>query len=261
MSEESNARVRGVRRGGGVLLGAGAFLAASIVGPAGAYADDVFAGFDRFSSVPGNGDHTHTFEAGTWFDFTGLVPGLSFVDFEGVGAPDTIVERRQDAVFPFYGDNLWPGDPTPGTDTTIDIELVMLSLKSIEPVTVEGIDYDVFVTEDPGIESAGTMTLRHEWADSGDRRPEGTFDSEIWVYADVDFIPVDGGPGEFHVDIDGLPLTSFESLWSHGPGGEFVVSEILEVHIGRANHPVTPAPATLALLGVGGLVGCGRRRR
>lgn len=240
-----------------------AFLSASIVGSAGVLADDVPAGPDFLVSVPGNGDHVHTFEAGTWFDFTGFLPDVTFVDFEGLpvgpGDTDTIVQRLGVAEFPFEGVNLWPGDPTPGTETTIDIELVALSLTSIDPVNVGGELFDVFVTQDPVNRSLGEMTLQHQWADSGNSNPEGTFDSVINAFIDVEFVPVGGGAG-FQVDIDGLPLESFDSFWSHGLGGGFVVTQILEVHIGRANHPVSPAPGTLGLLAVAGLCGVRRRR-
>lgn len=244
-----------------------AVLSASIVGSTTAYADDVLAGFDYFMSVPGNGTYTHTFESGTWFNFTGLVPGLTFVDFEGVpvgpGDTDTIVERLDDAIFPFEGTNHWPGDPTPGTDTLIDIELVALSLKSIEPVVVGGYTYDIFISLDPLIGSPGWMELQHQWADSNDPNPEGTFDSLINVWADIAFIPLSGGE-PFQLDIDGVPLESQDSLWSHTPGGGFDVPQILEWKFELANHPVVqvvvPEPATFMLLAFCGLSGFRRRR-
>jgi hypothetical protein len=238
-----------------------AFLSAGVAAPATSSASPVSAGFDNFRSIPGNGDHTNTMAAGTWFDFGGQI---GIVDFAGLpigpGRTDTIVERLGDANFPFEGTNLWPGDPTLGTATTIDIELVALSLVSIAPIDLGGTLFDVFMVVDPVTRSLGTMTLEHEWADSGDLDPEGTFDSQISVWVDAMFVPVGGGPGAFQVDIDDLSLTSTDTLWSHGGDGFVTPEGVLEVHIGLGNHPVIPAPTSLSLLAFGGLMLAGRRR-
>jgi hypothetical protein len=103
---------------------------------------------------------------------------IDFVGNPPVGG-DTIVRRLVDANFPFDGVNVFPGAPTPGTQVTIPIQMLQLSWQSTAPVVVSGTPYDVSVALDPGLPSVGTMNIRHEWAESGDLRPEGTLDAHF----------------------------------------------------------------------------------
>lgn len=222
------------------LLATVAVLAAGVFG-GDARADDIPLGFDYFKTLNG-----------TWFDFGS---GVGVVDLEGVpiiGRADTIIERKQTADFPFFGNNLWPGPETPGTDVTIDVEMVGLSLKSVNPVFVSGPDsfFDVFITLDPATPSVGSMTISHEWADGVDFDPEGTFDSTLLIFADALFVPAGGGPGQFLVDLDGIPLASTDTLWTHAPGIPLWVDEVEEAHPGIGVHRAqsVPEPGTLALL-------------
>lgn len=100
------------------------------------------------------------------------VPFDSFGGFSGLLPTDTIVERLQEAgpVFP----------------DTIDIEIVALELRSVDPVTItsnggassELWDLTVQVLEGPPtdpVQQQGTMTIDHEFADGG------TFDATLPV--------------------------------------------------------------------------------
>jgi hypothetical protein len=114
-----------------------------------------------------------------------------------------------------------------------------------------------------GTGNMGSMTIGHEWADSGDDLPEGTFSSTLEVWADATFAPVGGGPG-FAIDIDGLPLSSTGTLWSHselfGAGG-MLIPLVEEAHPGVGLHQAyNPEPASLGLMMVGVLLVLRRRR-
>jgi len=86
-----------------------------------------------------------------------------------IGSTDTIVLRKKDVTFA----------NVPGSGTT-EIELVMLSLKSVSPIqvrTAHGVQkWDVTVSISSAKPSAGTMTIR-QTSESG-----GTFDSELTIY-------------------------------------------------------------------------------
>jgi hypothetical protein len=98
--------------------------------------------------------------------FTGTVylegdPFDSFGGYNGLSPTDTIIERQEDA-----------GDA--GFPETIDIEIVALELKSVEPITVtyderppEEWDVTVSVPEGDANQETGSMTIRHEGADGG----------------------------------------------------------------------------------------------
>ncbi len=108
------------------------------------------------------------------------VPFDSFGAFSGLFPTDTIVERLQDA--------------GPAFPDTIDIEMVRLELKSVDPITVtenggldpEAWDLTVQVLEGPDpVQQQGTMTIRHEFADGG------TFDVLLPVEPILTFRQVD----------------------------------------------------------------------
>jgi hypothetical protein len=260
----------------GILL----LCAATMVCPP-ASADSVQAGRDYFHTI---GD--------TWFDFG---PGIGIVPLEGASIDpahlfntDTIVERKQDADLPDQAGS-----------ATIEIEMVELSLRSVDPVLVTGPDsfFDVLLRLDLGPDrlpdtgdetpSLGQMTIRHEisWPDDGMNTPEGTFDSFFDIFADALFVPVGGTDVAFIIDIDNLRLSSFDTCWTHShdlvpplPGASnFLLSDcplppeydcgfIREEHPGVGVHEAentTPEPLTLVgvALGVGGLAQYVLKRR
>lgn len=153
-------------------------------------------------------------------------------------------------------------------------------------MVVTGVPYNVSVALDPLLPSLGTMNIRHEWADSGDLRPEGTLDAHFTlVHALLTFTQVGGG-STFPMAVD-LPLDSPTPIyWTHTLGGFRVVGTITEKHPGAAVHsavdpylpfypqgiplfnlpttdPGTPEPSSLMLAAFGltmTLFGVGRRR-
>ncbi len=121
------------------------------------YASAILPGFDLFSTPAEGAYH---------------IQGATLVYLEGdpidppnLGNTDTIVERL-DGIDPFEH---------PDGEATIDIELVALSLKSIQPVTLDLGDgfgpslYDLHVDLDPNATPpiVGSMTVSHEDPNGG----------------------------------------------------------------------------------------------
>lgn len=166
-----------------------------MVAAQGALALSIDPGFDLFNTPPG----------GAFADLTDF--GLGVVDLQGnpigPGNTDTIVER-------------FSGLPDNGIGL-IDVEIVALSLVSVDPVAITdpmtGVDsfFDVFVDLSPAAPSAGNVEVLTHDANGG------TFDSFFDVFVDVRLVEV-GNPsnvqGPFSLqDV----VTSTDSLWSHSP--------------------------------------------
>jgi len=155
-------------------------------------------GYDLFVSDPAETHHVLQLPANFFapgsnpfnevVEFAG-VPLETFMGF-GVGDADTIVQRPEAA------------NPNP-TDT-VEIELVALSLVSVQPIYVTGGAgcgqlWDVHTTVSPTKPSQGEMTINQN----------GTFDSRLEVYPYLTFTSLEGGCTR---TLDGAELTplSFE---------------------------------------------------
>ena len=203
----------------------GALALVVIVGLSGvAQATDVLPGSDFFTTGPGGAvldlggggtpdpdDDLPPIPAD--FFFPGSPPVTGVIPFEGVPLgpgcdADTIVERLSLATLP---------DPVPTSDT-IPIELVALSLTSVDPITVGTTEWDIDVTLSSTDPSLGAMTIFHS-APTG-----GTYDASIVICAVHTFTQVVGpSPGTTMVlencaDL-GTPLTVgvLGQLWGHDP--------------------------------------------
>ena len=148
------------------------------------------------------------------------MPNPQVVDFEGVplgivdlgsgpvvvGDADTIIERLQAA-------------DLSGGSATIDIEIVALSLQSVDPVDLGfGAGFEFITielnTSSPSVQS--TMTIQ----DSGEGSPHGTFDSTLNFTFDVV-----GSVGGFY-GTQGKTLDALNNSWRHSPTGALLVSGI-----------------------------------
>lgn len=216
-------------------------------------------------------------------------PGNSFVDLVALGAPlgspdalpvavigetpkvsglpvpmppglrvDTIIERAAGISTLNQGD-----------EATIPIELVALSLVSVDPVDIGGVLFDLSIT-DGAFTPTGSMTVRHELADGG------TWSAVFDLMATGILQPVGNptsGPTPISFDVEAtimgagdwthrayptipnLPAGDFYpiglSTWSAScpipPGGEVTCIQLIQ---SPAFQPV-PEPTTLALFGLG----------
>ncbi len=217
------------------------------------------------ASVRLGSDYFQT-QSGTFFDFGSGIGKINFTGnplgtFQGndVGLADTIVERKNDVSL-----------PSVGSSGMTDIEVVALSLKSVNPFN----GLDIFVNLTPGTHSTGTMTINHENSDNDPT--QGSFSSKFTVNFTAMFKPVGGG------NAIPCPVTScdFQKMftgngtWSHTfQGGTKVESppateQAANVHntpkagfldfftvgqtthdAGDGNHTVAAAPEPLTILG------------
>lgn len=179
-------------------LAATALLSLTFAGVAGA-STDIAPGYDLFKT-----------EAGSTFFFA-TVPNPQFVDFEGVpfgsfdfgGGPvptddtDTIVERIQLA-------------DLSGGPATIDIEIVALSLQSVDPVDFGfGAGFEtIFITLNTSSPSTQSqMTIQS----GGEGSPHGTFDSSLNLRFDVT-----GSVGGFYATVE-KTIDATNETWQHAP--------------------------------------------
>jgi hypothetical protein len=252
-------------------------LALALLFPTGAGATAIGPGFDLFVTDPG-----------AQVDLTGF--GLGIILVQGVpldpSGADTIV-RRLDGINPFI--------PPAGSDT-IDIELVALQLRSVDPVDLTplggpfiGVFADLWATINtiglPNVPvydalqpSIGQMQIDHTIASGGTFQsclgattdPVGVCGSlgvpGGGVYADGIFAVLGGDPNNpldviLNIPAPRVAVSATSGTWSHdGSPDDFRVESI--VHEGP--HPVSPVPepgTSLLLMGMLGLAIVSRRRR
>ncbi len=249
-------------------------------------------------------DHLETLD-GTFFVFPlggspTSVPMMG-LPLPGLAPADTVVRRLENASCATDGSGTPVACLDPGNDPTpqvIDIEIVALSLRSVDPVDLDGGGNDghLVVLLSDHASSTGGMTIRHD----NNGVDEGTFDSFFDVFFDV-FIDV-GLPDLIPI-ADAQDLThrfeSFGSQWSatpppgallvQGPIGDLAAND----HIGKsadqidlyvlavqefvpnlsdpdnplavhqASSATVPEPGTLGLFGIGlvAFIGLARARR
>ncbi|OUR77063.1 hypothetical protein A9Q83_12655 [Alphaproteobacteria bacterium 46_93_T64] len=150
-------------------------------------------GFDLFSTPDGS----------AIIDLGGI---LGVVPFEsdpiGPGNTDTIVERLT-------------GLPDGGTGT-IEIELVALSLQSVDPVGVGGVFFDIDIILDDTAPSLGQINiLTHD-------STGGTYNSFIDIFVEIIFTEV-GNPLNMITNLFDFTATTTGSRWSHTPSPDYPV--------------------------------------
>ncbi len=200
-------------------------------------------------------------------DGGGILPGTMFGLTDdvlmrgnpiGPGNTDTIVERLTGL-----------GD---GQIGTIDVEIIELSLVSVDPIDLGGGNFfDVFVTLDPDNKSTGEIDVLTHDANGG------TFESwfNVFVQVDLFFAGTDDQWGESQFVEDFLGAAG-PNQWSHTkpadypenddfPSGGFYPGVVLHTGPHPNTEPASPEPSALiiwSLLGTLAItVGWWRRRR
>ena len=147
------------------LTGVAIVLAGGLTFAASAPAISILPGSDYLTTAPG-----------TMIDLgkLGSPWGLGVVEFAGnpvgPGDTDTVIERQ--------------GTPTvdaPGDTDTVEIELVGLSLASVNPVDVGGILYDLHIDLDPALPSLGAIEITL----GNDTVPSGDFTAFLDIFVEV----------------------------------------------------------------------------
>jgi len=130
----------------------------------------------------------------------------------GPGNTDTIYRRLGDVTFPGFG-----------SSAKVPIEMVAVSLESIEPVTVDGRQYDVFIHLTPGRHSTGEMTFSLHYPNDGASRINGTYDTNVNIFFTAEFTPRDGGAGAFSKDAEIFIQSTAPGRWSFNPNVQMVM--------------------------------------
>lgn len=214
--------------------------AAMSLGASAARADSIGPGFDLFATAPG-----------TTVCLTNIVCVSMVGKPIGPANTDTIVQRMTGISLPNVGDS-----------GTIPIELVALSLSSVQPIPMGSSFFDVFVTlqpRTPNTISGGQMTINHTTPGGG------TFDSFFDVFFEITFVEVGNPTNTQQMQLQDRITGS--GTWSHTPpplypndkrypSGGFYPGGLSErgttfslVH--NVTPAQTPEPGTLMLLGLG----------
>src|SRR5207249_914370 len=121
--------------------------------------------FFDFPNIPGFGDPPPVNLRGRPLG-PGNLPPAGYPT--ALGNTDTIVQRQANASLPVQD----TGTPS---SATIPIQMVALSLESVNPLSIGGSFFDVFVHLNPALPSTGSMTIVHDFVDIAGPTAEGTF--------------------------------------------------------------------------------------
>ncbi len=159
-----------------------------------AWALNVESGFDLFMT-------TQTTEVDLSGFGLGIVPLQGDESFFGIPGTDTIVERLAPA-----------GVPNVGDSNTVPIELVALSLVSINPVKIDVFDFDIHVVGGSDFEPQriGEMTINRDDPNGG------SFLALLPINATLHFLQVGGDVGNDFTVPFGDEFVS-QGVWSHTP--------------------------------------------
>ena len=246
-------------------------LASMFLVVSGALAAPIPAGDDGFA-VPAGPNNFFTASIPADFFEPGSDPFDGTVFFEGyTGGIDTVV-RRLDSTIDL--------DPPPTTDT-IDIELVALHLKSIDPIDIitagqpESWDVEVGLSGEPLPIPPGEMTITKTHPNGG------TFFSTFWVQPLFTFtrvVPVGDDIRVLDTGLDGWPPLLFQLFAPNpAPWNDDIPNsdDFVPGFDGTVIHPLifqtaggdrltlnTPEPSCFLLAVIGlGMVSCLRRRK
>jgi len=160
-----------------------------------AWAVEVQEGFDLFMT-------TQTTQVDLSGFGLGIVPLTGDESLSGIPGTDTIVERLAPA-----------GVPNMGDSNTIPIELVSLSLVSIDPVQIELCLFDIHVVGGSDFlpQSQGSMTINRDSADGG------SFSATLPVDAEIHFLPLSGDCPPDPIIQPFQDVFVSQGVWSHLP--------------------------------------------
>ncbi len=196
------------------LMGAVGLSAIALFGVAeSAKAVDIQLGTDYFESPAGGSSFLFDLNMNGEIDLPDEVVPLQGLPIEPRflenTSIDTVVQRLEDCTFV-------------GGECLISIEMTQLSLETIEPVTINGFEYDVFTTLDPDQKTTGKMLIRDD----------GTFDSFLEVFYKAEFTAINDDAPEIDDFFDSFQqvdptnmipanatgaLVQLNSEWGHTP--------------------------------------------
>jgi hypothetical protein len=131
----------------------------------------------------------------------------------GPGNTDTIYQRRGEVAL-----------RTLGQSATVPIEMTAVSLESIKPVKIDGVQYDVFIRLTPGTRSTGEMTIVQTSPDDGTSAPNGIYNTNVAIYFTAEFTPRGKKGKKFEKSADIFIQSTAPGRWTFNPDANFVTT-------------------------------------